>query len=320
MQLMSILLLSLSVTMLVGAVLFVAWWHRTYRKVALVHTLREDIGHIGVSAIVAYPKTPAPLVALLEEEYPRSEAVIITDLEGANPRLGELVKRYHLVKVDHSHLEEVRALYRSRHRAFRRVVVVDLPMAHWRQASTIGREVASYDNILYLQGESIVEPNALTYCANVVALQRSADGFMMKSIVGADAHLERGCGEATANVLYLRSDCPLAWRRGSLLSSSLMISAPLVMVPIVLLSHSWILVVAAEIVVAIMVLFLYISFRAETKKSLLARLRTVFQNFYRFWGGNVVIRQGSKTHDTSPAPSRERGQSRPARYREDARP
>ena len=316
---MSILLLFFSVTMLVGAVLFVAWWHRTYRKVALVHTLREDIGHIGVSAIVAYPKTPAPLVALLEEEYPRSEAVIITDLQGGNPRLGELVERYHLVKVDHSHLEDVRALYRSRHRAFRRVVVVDLPMAHWRQASAIGREVASYDNILYLKGESIVEPNALTYCANVVALQRSADGFMMKSIVGADAHLEREC-EGVANVLYLRSDCPLAWRRESLLSAMMMALAPLIMVPIVMLSHSWILVVSAEIVVAIMLLFLYVSFRVETKKSLLVRLRTVFQNFCRFFGASVTIRQGSRTRDTSFVPSRERERSRPARYREDARP
>ena len=317
---MSILLLSLSVTMLVGAVLFVAWWHRTYRKVTLVHTLREDIGHIGVSAIVAYPKTPAPLVALLEEEYPRSEAVIITDLEGANPRLGELVKRYHLVKVDHSHLEDVRALYRSRHRAFRRVVVVDLPMAHWRQASAIGREVASYDNILYLQGESIVEPNALTYCANVVALQRSADGFMMKSIVGADAHLERGFGKETANVLYLRSDCPLAWCRESFLSATMMVLAPLIMVPIVMLSHNWILILSAEIVVAIILLFLYISFRAETKKSLLARLRTVFQNFCRFFGASVTIRQGSRTRDTSLVPSQARERSRPARCREDARP
>ena len=48
MQLISLLLLLFSAVMLVGAVLFVARWHRTYRKASLVHLLREDVGHIGV--------------------------------------------------------------------------------------------------------------------------------------------------------------------------------------------------------------------------------------------------------------------------------
>ena len=163
MQLISILLFALSLVLLVGAVLFVALWHRTYRKTSLVQLLREDIGHIGVSAIVAYPETPAPLLALLEEEYPHSEAVIITDLQSDNPSFAELLRRYRLVRVNHSHLEGVRALYRSRHRAFRRIVMVDLPMEHREQASDVGRAVASYENHLCLEGESIVERDSLTY-------------------------------------------------------------------------------------------------------------------------------------------------------------
>ena len=246
MQLISLLLLLFSAVMLVGAVLFVARWHHTYRKSSLVHMLREDVGHIGVSAIVEYPETPAPLVALLEEEYPRSEAIIITDLQGGNPRLGELVKRYYLVRVNHTHLEGVRALYRSRHRALRRVVVVDLPMENWRQASAIGREVASYDNILYLQGESIVEQNALTYCANVVASQESAKGIVLRSIVGADAHLERGVEVGdTGNVTYLRADRPLAWRRESVLSAFLVLAMPMLVVPVVVVARNWLLLISA---------------------------------------------------------------------------
>ena len=320
MQLMSLLLFIFSVAMLVGAILFVARWHRTYRKISLVHVLREDIGHVGVSAIVEYPETPAPLVALLEEEYPRSEAIIITDLEGGNPRLGELVKRYHLVRVNHSHLEGVRALYRSRQRTFRRVVVVDLPMENWRQAAAIGREVASYDNILFLQGESIVERNALTYCANVVASQNSAKGVLLRSIVGAAAHLERGCVADSSNVAYLRADCPLAWRKGSLFSISLVMFMPLVVVPLVIASRNWLLLASAEIVVAVVLLFLYVSCCVVTEKSLLARLNTVFQNFYRFWVGRVVIRRESRTRDIVSNLSQVREQSRPARCREDARP
>ena len=321
MQLISLLLLVFSVVMLVGAVMFVAHWHHTYRKASLVHMLREDVGHIGVSAIVEYPETPAPLVALLEEEYPRSEAVIITDLQGGNPRLGELVKRYYLVRVNHTHLEGVRALYRSRHRALRRVVVVDLPMEHWRQASAIGREVASYDNILYLQGESIVEQNALTYCANVVASQESAKGVLLRSIVGADAHLERGViADDLGNVAYLRADYPLAWRKESILSTLLVLFMPMLVVPVVVMARNWLLVVSAEMVSVVMLLFLAVSSSVTTKKSLLARLNTVFRNFCRFWVEQVTIRRGSKTRDTSPFPSRVQVRNRPARYREDARP
>lgn len=320
MQLISLLLFVSSVAMLVGALLFVARWHRTYRKISLVHLLREDIGHVGVSAIVEYPETPAPLVALLEEEYPRSEAIIITDLEGANPRLGELVMRYHLVRVNHSHLDGVRALYRSRHRAFRRVVVVDLPMQHWRQASAIGREVASYDNILHLHGESIVEPNAITYCANVVATQHSSRGVVIRSIVGADAYLERGNMADQSAVAYLRADCPLAWRRGSAFSTSLVMLLPLLMVPIGVVSHDWLLLVSVDVAAAVVLLFLYVSSCVVTKKSLAKRLHSVFQNFCRYWVERVATRQESRTHDTPPCPSQVRVRNRPAHYREGARP
>ena len=80
MQLISILLLLFSVVTLVGALLFVVLWHRSSQKSSMVYQLQESMAHVGISAIVSYPETPAPLIALLEEEYPRSEAVIVTDL------------------------------------------------------------------------------------------------------------------------------------------------------------------------------------------------------------------------------------------------
>lgn len=318
MQLISALLFLFSLAMFVGAVLFVARWHRTYRKVSLVHILREDIGHIGVSAIVAYPETAAPLLALLEEEYPHSEAVVIADLQGENASLGELVERYHLIKVNHTHLSGVRALYRSRRRAFRRVVVVDLPAEYRSQANEIGREVASYDNVLYLQGESIVEQNAITYCANVVASQHSTKGLMMRSIVGTEAHLERGDVSNSSTMLYLRADCPLAWRKSSISSMLLALLASVALVVAVVASGDWLLLASAEVVVAIVLLFLYVSCCVVTEKSLFVRLRSVFQNFYRFWVESVATRRESKTRDTHPCPLQ--AQNRPARYREGAWP
>lgn len=319
MQLISILLLSFSIALFVGAILFVALWHRTYRKTSLVQMLREDIGHIGVSAIVAYPDTPAPLIALLEEEYPHSEAVIITDLQSESASFESLIRRYRLIKVNHSHLEGVRALYRSRHRAFRRVVMVDLPTEHRKRASEVGREVASYENLLCLEGESIVERNSLTYCANVAATQASTDRFSLRSIVGADAHFGNGVVAEPDRVVQLRADRPLAWhKRGVLLVMSALL-IPSAIVVAAWLSANLLMMLSAVVMASVVLLFIYVSSRSKTEKSLFVRLDTVLQNFCRFWSKGTVTRQESKIHDTHRFPSREQVQSRPARCRADAR-
>ena len=282
--------------------------------------LNEDIGHIGVSAIVAYPDTPAPLIALLEEEYPHSEAVIITDLQGDSASFETLIRRYRLIKVNHSHLKGVRALYRSRHRAFRRVVMVDLPMEHRERASEVGREVASYENLLCLEGESIVERNSLTYCANVAASQPSADRFSMHSFVGADARFENGVVAESDRVVRLRADRPLAWRKGSLLFvlATLLLSS--VMVVLACVAESRLLISAAVMALLMVAVFVYVSSQAITEKSLFVRLDTVLQKFYRFLAKRFATRQGSKIRDTRRNPSRAQVRNRPARYREDARP
>jgi hypothetical protein len=288
MQLISILFLVFSIVLLLGAIAFVALWHRTYRKSSLVQMLREDIGHIGVSAIVAYPKTSAPLIALLEEEYPHSEAVIITDLQSENSSLEMLIGRYRLMKVNHSHLEGVRALYRSRHRAFRRVVMVDLPEEHREMASAVGKEVASYENLLCLEGESIVERNSLTYCANVAAAQSQSDRFSLCSFVGTEARFGNGVMADSDGVKCLRADYPLAWRKSSSLSAALLaLILPSLMVAVAHISENRLLLLASVIMVSVLAIFLYISSRAITDKSLFARLDAVVQNFYRFWSKSV---------------------------------
>ena len=282
MQLISILLLLFSIVLFVGAIAFVALWHRTYRKTSLVQMLREDIGHIGVSAIVTYPETSAPLIALLEEEYPHSEAVIITDLQNDSSALGELVRRYHLIKVNHSHLEGVRALYRSRHRAFRRVVMVDLPMEYCERASEVGKEVASYENLLCLEGESIVERNSITYCANVAALQSQTERFSLHSFVGAEARFERGVATESDSVLCLRTDCPLAWQKGHLFAAMLALLMPSLIMLAACLSENRLIMLSGVVTASVVALFAYVSNRATTEKSLFKRLDTVLQKFYRF--------------------------------------
>lgn len=314
------LIFILSLVWLVGAIWFVSWWHRTYRRTSLVHLLREDVGHIGVSAIVAYPETSAPLVALLEEEYPRSEAIFIADLQQQESLLSELVVRYHLVKVNHLHLTGARALYRSRRRTYRRVVVVDLPATHSLQAFDVGKAVASYDNLLYLRGESVVEPNALAYCANVVASQPSSRGLQLRSVVGADAYFERGDVANSERVVRLCADAPLAWRRGAQIFALTAMFLPSAMILSGHLLDSKIMLASAVVLIVATGLFLYVSCCVVTKKSLIARLDTVLRNFYRFMVERIATIRGSRIHDTPPCLFRVRVRNRPAHYREDSPP
>ncbi len=318
MQLIALLLFLLSATALVSAVLFVAWWHRTYRKTRLVQTLHEDIGHIGISAILLYPKTIAPLLALLEEEYPRSEAVVIADLKENLSPFGELLRRYHLVNVNHSHLEGVRTLYRSRHRAYRRVVLVDLPLTHSKRAAEVGRAVASYDNILYLRGESIIERDVLTYCANIAASHASADALLLRSIVGADAHFERGNIEDGVGVVRLQAEGALAWRKSSMLALVLALILSSTTMLMAHWSEGWMVSIATMLVSLFVGLLFCVVWSVESKKSLFVRLNSVLRNCYMFVA-NATLRE-SKIRDTSRSYPRAQEQSRPECCREDVQP
>ena len=68
MQLISLILFIGALASLIGAIFFVEQWHNTTHRSHVVQMLREGIDLIGISAIVEYPSTPAPLIALLEEE------------------------------------------------------------------------------------------------------------------------------------------------------------------------------------------------------------------------------------------------------------
>lgn len=320
MQLISLFLFLCSAVALGGAIVFVALWHCTHRDTPLARPLREGVGHIGISTIVTYPATLAPLYALLEEEYPRSEAIIIADLQQSDSLIGKLVHRYRLIRVNCSHLLYPRALYRSRHRAFRRVVVVDLPIEHQDRATAIGKEVASYDYVLQLQGESIVTRNAVAYCANIIASHCATTAISLRSIVGCEARLERSDMPDQQKTLTLFSDRAIAWRRCNFSAAMLAICLPAVMVLVAHFGSSMLAFMAAVAVVMTEMLLLYLSCRLTTEKSLVVRLNMVLQNLCRFITNRVIIRAVSRIRDTLRHFSWAQAQNRPAHCRADARP
>ncbi len=282
MQLIPILLSLLSILLLVGALAFVVLWHRASRKAHIVKVLNEDIGHVGVSAVVEYPDTPQPLIALLEERYPRSEAVIITDLEHFLSPFGELIQQFHLVRVNHSHLVGVRSLYRSRHRAFRRVVMVDLPIEFRCHALDIAKRVATFDYILQLHGESVVAHDTLAYCANIIAKHRITADISMRTLVGAEALLERCDAPDKRDVTHITSNRVLAWRRGSSMLVLIAIFIPTLLALVAYLSDSGAMLFVSVVTLLALTACLYVSCRVMAEKSLFVTLGAILDNFYRF--------------------------------------
>lgn len=281
MQLISILFLLFSLAILFGAILFVRLWHSAHRRLSVSTPLREHIGHIGISAVVVYPQTAAPLSALLEERYPHCEMIVVVDLQQQKESFDNLISRYHLVKVNHSHLDGVRQLYRSRHRAFRRIIVVDLPYNYHQLAETIAREVASYGYMLFLHGEVIVARETIAYCATIIASHHTTENIALVSLVGADVRLEPSDREDYATT-ELFTDRVLATTEQGRFLSFVVLLTPTVLVALSHLMGSRVMLVVTVATLLTGALLLYLSYRVMSYKGLFNSLDTISYNFYRF--------------------------------------
>ena len=289
MQLISIFLLVSSIILLSLAISYLALWHHFHRKISLLRLLREGVAHIGISAIVEYPKTTAPLLALLEERYPYSEAIVIIDLQRDFETFRELIQQFALIKVNHTHFEGVRSLYRSHHRAFRRLVLIDLPIEQNHKAAEVAKMVAAYDYILQLHGESIIEADAISYCATIIASHHPTTPITIQNLVGADAQLEQIEYQNTPATRRHRifADRALAWRKRGVYIPLITLLIP---TALVLLSHfakSRIVLLSAVISAIVVVSFLYLSCRITTKRGVFATLDTIVRNFYHYLAERV---------------------------------
>jgi hypothetical protein len=243
--------------------------------------LRGAIGNVGISVIVEYPKTIEPLIAILEERYPRSEAIVVVDMQHSDSPFEVLISQFQLVKVCHNPSTNIRALYRSRCRVFRRVVVVDLPMQHRSEALGAAREIASFGYIIRLRGEICVARNTLSYCANLISSYPLTESLLLATIIGAEVVLER-TDSSHAQRLKLVSDRVLAWRRVAPLFLVLALLLPAMVVALAHLSGERLLVAVAAITLLIVLLLLYLSCRVVVEKGLFVVSNTIIENFCRY--------------------------------------
>lgn len=123
------------------------------RLLLSMHGARADaIGDIGLSVLVPEGATLPLAEELLTVEYTLFEAVIVVDGLAETALLEALTERYGLFRAGMlPAVDGTRALYRSRKRRFRRLVVLDRPATGRAAACRAAAEAASYDYLLVLR-------------------------------------------------------------------------------------------------------------------------------------------------------------------------
>ncbi len=148
----------------------------------------ESLGFVGISAVCSGVKNIEHIENLLGSEYDRYELVIVMDAELSPDHFRNIATHYGLIRVNPTESDElpsarIRALYRSRRRNYRRLVLVDRAEATQYEDLDAGTAAASYDYILPIGPSDYLMPDAAETAAiaisdsphHVEALRSTAD-------------------------------------------------------------------------------------------------------------------------------------------------
>ncbi len=129
-------------------------------------SVSAPVGNIGVSLVCVEPSCTDAVSSMLAATYPVSEVIAVVDSVRDGDIAAAIIGHYGLVAVDYVpcgslHVVGVRRLYRSRCRACRRLVMLD--MAHGDAAAMYDAAagVASYDFLLPVPCGASVRPYAV---------------------------------------------------------------------------------------------------------------------------------------------------------------
>ena len=113
----------------------------------------ESLGFVGCSVICSGVKETDHIEELLGQEYDRYEVIVTLDAEEFPQEFISIIDRYRMIRVNSTTSEElptarIRALYRSRQRSFRRLILVDKRSATPYDDLDAATSVASYNYLL----------------------------------------------------------------------------------------------------------------------------------------------------------------------------
>lgn len=153
-------------------------------------SVSAPVGNIGVSLVCVEPSCADAVSSMLAATYPTSEVIAVVDSVRDGDIVAAMVARYGLVAVDYVpcgslHVAGVRRLYRSRCRACRRLVMLD--MAHGDAAAMYDAAagVASYDYLLPVPCGASVRPYAAGRMASEAGFHPSYSVAAVVTSLGA---------------------------------------------------------------------------------------------------------------------------------------
>ena len=126
------------------------------------------VGDLGLSVLVPTDADAEQVAALMRIDYERCEVVVVLDGVRDEALLRLLVSRYRLIRVAYRPAEElptvpVEALYRSRVRLFRRLVVLDVRYGRRAERLDAAAEVAACELLLPMPRGCVVQEGVVEW-------------------------------------------------------------------------------------------------------------------------------------------------------------
>lgn len=136
------------------------------------------IDFLGCSIICTYVEDIKHIELLLTSNFYRSEVILSLNSTNQRELFHSIIKKYKLVEVNNSFPQEITsspiiALYRSRQRGYRRLIVVDSSTSDQYEALNIALNISSYDYIIPIPMATYLRPNAISAIAISLSLDQN---------------------------------------------------------------------------------------------------------------------------------------------------
>lgn len=159
--------------------------------------LCNDSGRCGVSLLCHNTNDDERLRNLLEVEYPAYEVIVVSDSLRNPDSLKRIISNYHMVAVDggtsnQRQLPQIRRLYRSTSRCYRRLLLLDAVTTDGRSDLDIACHVATYDYLLALRGNEYLRSGAIERLVSEIYTAPHSDIQIITTRVGAPLTLISG--------------------------------------------------------------------------------------------------------------------------------
>ncbi len=173
--------------------------HRRHKRdlfEAISYNANDDVAQVGISILVSGVRDLSQIESLLASDYAHYEVIIVGDWADKRSQLRRVISNFSLIEVNYTALKElpshpIRALYRSRKRLFRRLVVVDRASTIPEDDLDVGAGVSIYENLLALRTSTALKSDSLSTLILKLSTHASGSIDAIQSAIGEQLSLIR---------------------------------------------------------------------------------------------------------------------------------